>query len=148
MGLVKKCKDCLEEKPVTAFYKKGGKQKHVYRSICKSCHKASSNKWDKDNPEKRAKIFAKWRKANLDVMAAHQAVTRSKRLQRYVEWADQQYISDLYSNSKEATEMFGVPFEVDHIIPLQGKRVSGLHHEDNLQVLPKNLNRSKGNLWT
>jgi hypothetical protein len=80
-------------------------------------------------------------------MAAHQAVARSKRLLRYVPWADQDYIRDLYSNAKEASELFGVPFEVDHIIPLQGKKVSGLHHEDNLQVIPKSLNRSKGNKW-
>jgi 5-methylcytosine-specific restriction endonuclease McrA len=36
-------------------------------------------------------------------------------------------------------------FEVDHIIPLNGKQVSGLHTLINLQVLPISINRSKGN---
>lgn len=36
-------------------------------------------------------------------------------------------------------------FEVDHKIPLNGKKVSGLHIPENLQVLTKRENRSKGN---
>ena len=35
------------------------------------------------------------------------------------------------------------PHEVDHIVPLQGKNVCGLHWEKNLQVIPKTENRKK-----
>jgi hypothetical protein len=36
-------------------------------------------------------------------------------------------------------------YEVDHIIPLKGRNVSGLHVLENLQYIPAELNRSKGN---
>ena len=42
----------------------------------------------------------------------------------------------------------GEPWEVDHIDPLQGELVCGLHCFDNLQVLPRFENRAKQNKFT
>ncbi len=41
----------------------------------------------------------------------------------------------------------GVVWEIDHVIPLQGKRVSGLHVWNNLRVIPQAINRRKFNSY-
>ena len=47
--------------------------------------------------------------------------------------------------ANDMEEVFGTPFHVDHMIPMQGRKVSGLHVWYNLQVIPAHLNISKGN---
>ena len=37
---------------------------------------------------------------------------------------------------------------VDHIIPLQGKNISGLHVYDNLQIITETENSIKHNSWS
>lgn len=68
----------------------------------------------------------------------HCAKRRAKILERTPKWADLQKIKELYLSAKRG-------FQVDHIIPLQGKLVSGLHVENNLQIIPKLENILKSN---
>lgn len=45
------------------------------------------------------------------------------------------------------TRRTGIVHEVDHIVPLQGENVCGLHVETNLRVITKAANREKSNRW-
>lgn len=60
------------------------------------------------------------------------------RLQRTPAWADLDAIAAFYRGVPEG-------HHVDHIVPLLGKNVSGLHVLNNLQYLPKRENCSKNN---
>lgn len=64
---------------------------------------------------------------------------------RFVSWADDFLISEVYHLSQLRTKLTNVNWEVDHIIPLSGETVSGLHVPENLRVITQFENRSKGN---
>jgi hypothetical protein len=54
-------------------------------------------------------------------------------------------IEQAYDLAALRTKMFGVAWHVDHVIPLCGKKVSGLHVPYNLQVILGSENCRKGN---
>jgi hypothetical protein len=60
-------------------------------------------------------------------------------------WADRDAIAEVYAEARRLTVETGTPHEVDHIVPLLGVGVCGLHWEGNLQVLPMTANRRKSN---
>jgi head-tail adaptor len=73
---------------------------------------------------------------------------KAAKLQRIPCWLtpdDFWMIEQAYDICALRTKMTGIEWHVDHIIPLQGKLVSGLHTPYNLQVIPASINTSKGN---
>lgn len=60
-------------------------------------------------------------------------------------WADMEQIKRVYLMSALAGRVYGVPHHVDHIIPIAGANVCGLHVESNLRVVPYWENIEKGN---
>jgi 5-methylcytosine-specific restriction endonuclease McrA len=72
------------------------------------------------------------------------------KLQRAPKWLTKENLNEMEQFYVDAKDLQWLsdpndPLEVDHIVPLQGKNVSGLHVPWNLQILPKSINRSKGN---
>lgn len=60
-------------------------------------------------------------------------------------WVDKTAIASFYQDAARLTRETGIPHEVDHIYPLRGRTVSGLHCEANLRVVPRSVNRRKSN---
>jgi len=60
-------------------------------------------------------------------------------------WANRDAIADLYRAARKLTRLTRTPHHVDHIIPLQGRGVTGLHVETNLRVIPARENHRKSN---
>lgn len=120
--------------------------------------------WIARNPEKRRAIEAAWKAANPDLVAQYNstagkswvtknpdkrtAICRRRaiaKMNRVPAWADRSAIDAVYAEARRLTSLTGIPHEVDHVLPLQGETVSGLHVADNLQVIPRSANRRKGN---
>ena len=65
----------------------------------------------------------------------------------YPAWANSFFIREIYELAALRTKALGQKFVVDHIVPLRGKKVCGLHVENNLQIIPEWMNAAKGNRY-
>lgn len=103
--------------------------------------------WRKNNPEKAAAACKRWVDANRGKKNSYTANRHAAMLQRTVGWSDLEKIDSIYERARDLTDQTGVVHHVDHIIPMQGELVSGLHVETNLQILTQAANCSKGNTY-
>lgn len=104
-----------------------------------------------ENTEARAIYFKAYKKENAGQVAAWNAFRNAAKKQRTPVWVDSEelwLIKEVYSLAALRTKMFGFSWHVDHIVPLQGKLVSGLHTIANLQVIPASQNVQKSNTWS
>jgi hypothetical protein len=130
-----------------------------YRIVNKSKIAAQRKSYNEDNKDKiieyqqanKEKINARsalWQRVNKDKVNAKTAKRRAVRLQATPLWLtteDFAQIQELYTCAQMFKLYTGEEYHVDHIVPLQGKNVCGLHVPWNLQVIPAKENRSKSN---
>jgi 5-methylcytosine-specific restriction endonuclease McrA len=95
------------------------------------------------NPEKRAEIAQAYRKRNPDKMREYVSARRAVLMKAIPKWADRKAIRAVYAAAVKATQETGIRHDVDHIVPLRGKNVCGLHVPWNLQVLTATENKRK-----
>ena len=104
--------------------------------------------WKKANPDKIITHRKSWLKNNLNKHNAKTAKQRASKLQRTPPWLTAEHFAEIqafYTQSKALTQSTGVAYHVDHIVPLRGESVSGLHVPWNLQVITATENCSKNN---
>jgi 5-methylcytosine-specific restriction endonuclease McrA len=100
------------------------------------------------NKEIRKVQYKAWTQANKGKVLARVRKYELAKINRTPQWLDKDdgwVIQEIYELSYKRTKMTGIKWHVDHIIPLQGKLVSGLHVPANLQVIPAIINMGKGN---
>lgn len=105
-------------------------------------------KWRLNNPEKDAAKHVRWRQKHPEkytALAVASVIKRAKRVPKWLTPEDKWLITQFYDVAKLRTKATGIEWEVDHILPLRGVEVSGLHVATNLQVIPKVINRAKRN---
>lgn len=110
--------------------------------------RAHNKAWREKNPNYMAAYLKIWNAANKPLKAGLEALRRSRKLAATPAWLTPfqvRAIASLYEVAAQLTEATGIPHEVDHITPLQGVNVCGLHVPENLQIISAAENQSKGN---
>jgi hypothetical protein len=164
---MKSCTKCGDVKPYADFYAQKMNSKDGYQSHCKKCDNARKDAWKLKNPE-LAKSYSKkadankyvknkstinkrnktWKVENPGALQSMDARRRAAVLKRTPAWLsdfDHLRIKCRYEVAAMLNKHGVQRWHVDHIIPLQGKTVSGLHVPSNLQVITKAANLAKGN---
>lgn len=78
------------------------------------------------------------RQLNLGSYRARERKSQTARIKRCPQWVDTKALERIYKDCPAG-------YQVDHIIPLQGKLVSGFHVPENLQYLTTMDNLTKHN---
>lgn len=91
------------------------------------------------------KAYAQDNKYKVNASVARRAAAKVQRTPIWLTQDDHWMIEQAYELAALRTAMFGFSWHVDHVLPLRGKLVSGLHTPYNLQVIPGAENCRKGN---
>ena len=144
---MKTCTKCKEQKVPSDFPKKK-EAKDGLHSWCKSCKYEDRLRYKRaDNYQQHGRNYyyrnkEKWREIKA---------RRRVRLLQASPVLDSEYLwmmKEIYELASLRERLTGAKWEVDHIIPLQGKDVCGLHVPWNLQVITQLENRQKGITWS
>jgi 5-methylcytosine-specific restriction endonuclease McrA len=157
---MKTCAFCKKTKDFSLFSQYKGKS--YYYSYCKECStlkgkewreknkeksRACKGKWQANNPQKKAISQRLWLDNNAAIHTAKEAKRRATKLNATPKWVDLNAIKTEYQLAKWCSDVTGEFYHVDHIIPLNGNGVCGLHVPWNLQILPAKINLQKGNRY-
>lgn len=126
--------------PSTCEECSGTKQIHG-KGLCSACYRRTYRK-RRGGAAYTTKFTNKWRAANPEkyrVYSRHySSFRRANKISATPAWVDLAALRDIYDKCPPG-------HHVDHIIPLKGKNVCGLHVPHNLQYLPALENIKKGN---
>jgi hypothetical protein len=151
------CKECDRERN-RKFYQslRGHEYKSTYRKLTASeqvkyqrVYREANKKYlveqRKQNREHKKELDRSYQERFPDKVAAKASRRRVIKKSAEPVWANRKYIDLFFRMAKDEKIRTSREVHVDHIVPLKSDKVCGLHCEDNLQLLFKEDNISKGN---
>lgn len=109
--------------------------------------RAADRAYAAENSAQAVHRVAEWRKKNPEKAAVTRrkdwVTRRYQRRNAMPVWADRDLIDEIYALAAKLGAETGTPHHVDHIIPIAGKNMCGLHVHTNLRAIPDTENRRK-----
>ena len=142
------CVECAQSRQETSARKE---YESKYRKTAKyqEYQKQYQSKYictDKYKQQKR--VYAEQNKSKLTAKTRKYQAAKLNRTPDWLTPDDLWMIEQAYELAALRGHMFNFPWHVDHILPLLGRVVSGLHVPHNLQVIPAKDNQRKWNTFT
>jgi 5-methylcytosine-specific restriction endonuclease McrA len=131
-----------KEKPKTTAAKEAGKryyEKNRQAVIARAVARPA---------EEKRRNRAEYKGRNVDVVRADTSVRKRRHREATPKWltpAERLQMRDLYVQARKLTELTRERYVVDHIVPLRGESVCGLHVPWNLRVITQDENLKKSN---
>lgn len=125
-------------------------ERYVSTQSCVICDRERNLKSYHENPGVYREYGKKWLQENRARVNSYNMARYAGLKRATPDWlsaAQQDEIVSFYEKAKQLTKQTGVKHEVDHIVPLKGVYVSGLHVPWNLRVITKAQNMAKGNTY-
>jgi hypothetical protein len=130
------------------------KSQAIYRDKVenKKVARLRAKKWRQENPEKVKELNEYWSKKhyseNKSYYIAKDAERRARQIGATPPWlseAQKARIKNIYTVCKKVSQITGKLHHVDHVVPLKGQDVCGLHVPWNLAIIPAVMNLEKSN---
>jgi hypothetical protein len=120
-------------------------RKRLYRQAAAAKIREYNKAYARRNAGKMRAWRAKWEQENVDALPRRRRERRIAETRATPAWADRVAINEVYDRCTRISRCTGIPFHVDHVIPLRGEDICGLHIHSNLQVIPAYQNYLKAN---
>ena len=150
----RQCNTCKEIKPIKEFSirtrtRTDGSKYITTPASCKVCRNQKAVKYRNENQEAirayrkspKRKADNKMRQKIKEIRKSHPAVPNWLTLEQKKE------IRKLHLKQRQIRDTQNKEYHIDHIVPLNGETVCGLHVPWNLQLIPEKEHLSKSNNW-